>query len=235
MLCVPACSETLTYQKELCEHIGNRATKASNGRVSYHSPLSKLLKTEIKGTHIKYEREIITDMDFISGEVGFLGAISNNRFMVVNNRKKYKNRETKNILTTNVYQQYYKSYIPYNELTNRLEKVHNNKYDYSKVVFTKMSEKVTIICPEHGEFLQSMSVHIAGSGCPKCAFIKVGLSNRLSVEDFNVFRSALKTKFSSTDHINSKEVSSLLVAVKVRKLERRLSLSNHVKEVSVKS
>lgn len=119
MLCVPACSETLTYQKELCEHIGNRATKASNGRVSYHSPLSKLLKTEIKGTHIKYEREIITDMDFISGEVGFLGAISNNRFMVVNNRKKYKNRETKNILTTNVYQQYYKSYIPYNELTNR--------------------------------------------------------------------------------------------------------------------
>lgn len=74
----------------------------------------------------------------------------------------------------------------YKELPNRLEKVHNNKYDYSKVVFTKMSEKVTIICPEHGEFLQSMSVHIAGSGCPKCAFIKVGLSNRLSVEDFKI-------------------------------------------------
>ena len=29
---------------------------------------------------------------------------------------------------------------------------HNNKYDYSKTVYSKTHEKVTIICPEHGEF-----------------------------------------------------------------------------------
>ena len=32
-------------------------------------------------------------------------------------------------------------------------KIHGNKYDYSKVVYTGAMDKVCIICPEHGEFL----------------------------------------------------------------------------------
>ncbi len=31
-----------------------------------------------------------------------------------------------------------------------------------------MHEKVCIICPEHGEFWQSMVNHISGKGCPVC-------------------------------------------------------------------
>lgn len=47
-------------------------------------------------------------------------------------------------------------------------KSHNYKYDYSKVNYTGCRNKVEIICPIHGIFLQVASNHIRGSGCPKC-------------------------------------------------------------------
>lgn len=50
----------------------------------------------------------------------------------------------------------------------RAQAIHNNKYDYSKVVYTKAKEKVCIICPEHGEFWQEAESHLQGVGCPKC-------------------------------------------------------------------
>lgn len=46
---------------------------------------------------------------------------------------------------------------------------HGGKYDYSKVVYKTSSEKITIICPEHGEFTQGAGSHKGGKGCPKCA------------------------------------------------------------------
>ena len=47
---------------------------------------------------------------------------------------------------------------------------HNGKYDYSKVEYVNSRTKVCIICsnPEHGEFWQTPSSHLSGSGCPKC-------------------------------------------------------------------
>ena len=47
-------------------------------------------------------------------------------------------------------------------------KVHGDKYDYSKVHYVNNRTKVTIICPEHGEFKQIPSSHLSGNGCPKC-------------------------------------------------------------------
>lgn len=46
--------------------------------------------------------------------------------------------------------------------------IHNNKYDYSKFVYTNDKTKSTIICPIHGEFEQTPSNHLTGRGCPKC-------------------------------------------------------------------
>lgn len=50
-------------------------------------------------------------------------------------------------------------------------KVHNNKYDYSLVDYKGCEEKVKIICPIHGIFYQSMSLHSNNRGCPDCANI----------------------------------------------------------------
>ena len=53
--------------------------------------------------------------------------------------------------------------------------VHGNKYDYSKVEFVNYQTKVIIICPVHGEFTQSPTLHLQGSGCPQCGNEKVSL------------------------------------------------------------
>ena len=49
-------------------------------------------------------------------------------------------------------------------------KIHGNKYDYSKVAYKSLHNKVCIICPEHGEFWQEPSSHIhLKCGCPSCS------------------------------------------------------------------
>lgn len=49
-------------------------------------------------------------------------------------------------------------------------KIHDFKYDYSKVEYINAKEKVIIICPEHGEFEQVAHSHLMGmEGCSKCS------------------------------------------------------------------
>ena len=55
------------------------------------------------------------------------------------------------------------------EFINAAISVHGDKYDYTKVIYHGHNIKVTIICPDHGEFLQTPSSHKAGSGCPICS------------------------------------------------------------------
>jgi hypothetical protein len=50
-------------------------------------------------------------------------------------------------------------------------KVHGDKYDYSKTVYTRNVDKGIIICPNHGEFTQMFMTHLAGKGCPKCKVV----------------------------------------------------------------
>ena len=55
------------------------------------------------------------------------------------------------------------------DLIKQAQKVHGNKYDYSKVVYNSTDEKVCIICPEHGEFWQTPYSHLKGHRCPICS------------------------------------------------------------------
>jgi len=66
----------------------------------------------------------------------------------------------------------------------KAKKVHGDRYDYSKVIYTKAKNKVVIICHEHGEFLQKPSMHLHGNGCPKCGIIKCSNSHKKSQETF---------------------------------------------------
>jgi hypothetical protein len=54
------------------------------------------------------------------------------------------------------------------EFIERAKKVHGERYDYSKVIYTGYDEKVNIICPEHGMFKQTVANHLSGQGCPLC-------------------------------------------------------------------
>lgn len=63
-------------------------------------------------------------------------------------------------------------------------RVHGNKYDYSKSVYLKARKKITIICPEHGEFSQIASEHMYGQGCPVCGRIKSDEGRKWTLEEF---------------------------------------------------
>jgi ribosomal protein L37AE/L43A len=87
-------------------------------------------------------------------------------------------------------------------------KIHKNMYDYSLVNYINSHTKVKIICPYHGEFLQTPNSHKSGSGCPICfcggfdknksgilyylkiihdkqIYYKIGITNRSINERFN--------------------------------------------------
>lgn len=55
------------------------------------------------------------------------------------------------------------------KIVDKFISVHGDKYDYSKVNYTKFHSNVTIICPIHGKFVQTPAHHIGGTGCPGCA------------------------------------------------------------------
>lgn len=78
-----------------------------------------------------------------------------------------------------------------NELIEKCNKIHNNKYDYSQVKFKTIADKVEIICPKHGSFFQKFYDHIHGCGCPTCIHIKS--SNELEIFNFvkNYFPDAI--------------------------------------------
>ena len=59
-------------------------------------------------------------------------------------------------------------YLSQAEVLERFVARHGGKYDYSRVVYKRQDEKVSIGCPVHGEFLQRPAKHWAGDGCPKC-------------------------------------------------------------------
>jgi hypothetical protein len=67
------------------------------------------------------------------------------------------------------------------------KKVHGDRYDYSKVDYQGAKTKITIICPDHGEFLTSPGSHQRGNGCPKCAGnyrYTIGYTTEEMVEEF---------------------------------------------------
>ena len=50
------------------------------------------------------------------------------------------------------------------------KKIHNNKYDYSKVEYNGIWSYIEIICPIHGQFTQRAVQHRRGFDCTKCRF-----------------------------------------------------------------
>ena len=59
-------------------------------------------------------------------------------------------------------------WLTQNQIIERFKNVHGDTYDYSKVKYTGINNKLCIICKKHGEFFQDAHTHLKGSGCPKC-------------------------------------------------------------------
>lgn len=77
------------------------------------------------------------------------------------------------------------------EFIRRSNEVHSNKYVYSLAQYNSYSEKVLIVCLEHGEFYQIAGNHLAGAGCQQCGTNKARSSLSINFKEF-VERSKIK-------------------------------------------
>lgn len=53
---------------------------------------------------------------------------------------------------------------------NQAIKKHRNRFNYSKVIYSKHNKNVIITCPIHGDFMQSPEKHLTYKGCSKCSY-----------------------------------------------------------------
>jgi hypothetical protein len=57
---------------------------------------------------------------------------------------------------------------PLVDFINKCKDVHDNIYDYDEVCYENLSDKIKIICKEHGVFYQRAFSHQQGYGCSRC-------------------------------------------------------------------
>lgn len=70
------------------------------------------------------------------------------------------------------------------DVINRCVKTHGDRYDYSRVKYKKVTDKVDIICEKHGLFSQALINHYRGQGCPSCGKVSMGENQRLNGFEF---------------------------------------------------
>jgi len=51
-----------------------------------------------------------------------------------------------------------------------MARIHDGKYSYEKTEYTAYKEKITVTCPDHGDFDVWYFNHVNGCGCPLCSF-----------------------------------------------------------------
>jgi len=116
------------------------------------------------------------------------------------------------------------------DFIEKAEKIHGDKYDYSKVEYINSQTKVCIICPEHGEFWQTPNSHLKGCGCFKC-----GTENSAKGHLSNTSKFIEKAKLIFGDSYDysmvNYEKSSKKIFLKCNKCHKVFSITpnNHLK------
>lgn len=98
------------------------------------------------------------------------------------------------------------------QVVNRFKNVHGIKYDYSKVQYNGMDEKVIITCPVHGDFEQTPHNHLR-YGCLRCGINKQVSSRTISSDTFiKCAKKKFGNKFdySFVKYVNSKTPVKIL-------------------------
>ena len=70
------------------------------------------------------------------------------------------------------------------DFIERGQVTHKENYDFSKSNYVNPKTKITIICPEHGEFSILPYNFLKGQGCPVCRYIKSSSHLRNNIDDF---------------------------------------------------
>lgn len=102
----------------------------------------------------------------------------------------------------------------------KAKKVHGNKYNYSLTDYKGIFEKVKIICPIHGEFIQTAHNHLNGNGCPICGDKNPGEKKRTKAKKEFIEKAKKihgdKYDFSLVDYVNARTYVKIICHEKDR-------------------
>jgi hypothetical protein len=96
------------------------------------------------------------------------------------------------------------------QFIEEVKRKHGDKYDYSKVEYINNLTKVKIICPIHGEFLQTPIIHLKPAGCFKCT--KNIPTTKKFMDMANVVHNG-KYDYSKTVYISAKTKISIICLI----------------------
>ena len=82
-------------------------------------------------------------------------------------------------------------------------KIHNNKYDYSKSEYNGSKNKIEIICSKHGSFHQTVNEHTRGGGCPNCNVDRMRIGKDKFTKRSNQIHND-RYDYSLVDYVNNK-------------------------------
>ncbi len=61
-----------------------------------------------------------------------------------------------------------RKWLPFSTFVGKSSVAHHNKYSYVEASYAGTNQKITVVCPEHGEFAVNAHSHMSGVGCQKC-------------------------------------------------------------------
>jgi hypothetical protein len=72
------------------------------------------------------------------------------------------------------------------EFVSRAHAVHGDFYNYSLVAYSRITDRVIIICPRHGSYKQRADLHLRGNGCRACVADSLRLTNDEFIQRANI-------------------------------------------------
>jgi len=111
------------------------------------------------------------------------------------------------------------------EFITRSNDTHNNKYTYLYTKYVNSKTKVTITCPEHGNFEQIAGDHLNGRGCRKCGGTS-RLTNDEVIRQLEALPNIAEYSYSEVDYVNN--ITPIIIICKHHGPFEQL-LPNHLK------
>lgn len=89
--------------------------------------------------------------------------------------------------------------ISWEDILKSFRETHGEQYDYNSKDYENSSSKLRITCSKHGEFIQDVTSHKHGQGCPKCGRERISLSLTTPWEEvLKSFRETHKDEYEYT-------------------------------------
>lgn len=111
------------------------------------------------------------------------------------------------------------------DIIARFRETHGDRYKYDKVVYAGSNHKVTVGCPIHGDFQQTVSAHIKGSGCTKCAIENQTLTTQEFISQA-IVKHGDKYDYSQATYVNT-QTKVTIICLQHGSFEQ--SAGNHLK------